>query len=277
MDDVIQYQDQFYILATSSLLQERRHVLKDGDSFAIFDMQGDVAPFGAGEQGYFHGGTRHLSLLRQTINGQRPLLLSSRVRQQNDLFGADLTNPDQVQDGVVLFPRDLLHIYRSRFLWEGHWHERLRIVNYGGAATPATLMVEFGADYSDIFEVRGLRRERRGTIASAVGGFAHGAAGLRRPRWRPARQRAAVRSAAHRLDRRSCPVSPRARAAPGTHPDLDDPVRGPGGPRSHTDVRRGVPNRRPAAARGGGASGARCTPPTSSSTTGATGPRPTSR
>ena len=164
MDDVIQYQDKFYILATSSLLQERRHVLKDGDSFAVFDLQGDVAPFGAGEQGYFHGGTRHLSLLRQTINGRRPLLLSSRVRQQNDLFGADLTNPDQVQDGVVLFPRDLLHIYRSRFLWEGHWHERLRIVNYGGAATLATLMVEFGADYSDIFEVRGLRRERRGRL-----------------------------------------------------------------------------------------------------------------
>ena len=104
MDDVIQYQDQFYILATSSLLQERRHVLKDGDSFAVFDMQGDVAPFGAGEQGYFHGGTRHLSLLRQTINGQRPLLLSSRVREQNDLFGADLTNPDQVQRRRGLLP-----------------------------------------------------------------------------------------------------------------------------------------------------------------------------
>jgi glycogen debranching enzyme len=164
VDDVIQYQDRFYILATSSLLQERRHVLKDGDSFAVFDLQGDVAPFGAGEQGYFHGGTRHLSLLRQTINGQRPLLLSSRVRQQNDLFGADLTNPDQVRDGVVVFPRDLLHIYRSRFLWDGHLHERLHIVNYGSAPTMATLTVEFGADYSDIFEVRGLRRERRGQL-----------------------------------------------------------------------------------------------------------------
>ena len=61
MDDVIQLQDRFYILATSSLLQERRHVLKDADSFAVFDTQGDIAPFGAGEQGYFHGGTRHLS------------------------------------------------------------------------------------------------------------------------------------------------------------------------------------------------------------------------
>ena len=164
MDDVIQYQDQFYILATSSLLQERRHVLKDGDSFAVFDTQGDVAPFGAGEQGYFHGGTRYLSMLRQTINGQRLLLLSSRVREQNDLFGADLTNPDQVRDGVVFFPRDMLHIYRSRFLWEGHWYERLRIANYGLATISATLLLEFGADYADIFEVRGLKRERRGTM-----------------------------------------------------------------------------------------------------------------
>src|SRR5215218_3472585 len=169
MDDVIQYQDKFYILAASSLLQERRHVLKDGDSFAVFDMQGDVAPFGAGEQGYFHGGTRHLSMLRQTINGQRPLLLSSQVREQNDLFGADLTNPDQVRDGVVFFPRDLLHIYRSRFLLEGHWYERLRIANYGLVTVGATLMLEFGADYADTFEVRGIKRERRGTaLPSAV-------------------------------------------------------------------------------------------------------------
>jgi glycogen debranching enzyme len=167
VDDVIRYQDQFYILSTSSLLQERRHVLKDGDSFAVFDMQGDIAPFGAGEQGYFHGGTRHLSMLRQTINGQRPLLLSSRVREQNDLFGADLTNPDQVNDGAVVLPRDLVHIYRSRFLLEGHWYERLRIANHGMAAIDATLTVEFAADYADIFEVRGLKRERRGRPLAA--------------------------------------------------------------------------------------------------------------
>jgi glycogen debranching enzyme len=164
VDDVIQLQDRFYILATSSLLQERRHVLKDGDSFAVFDMQGDIAPFGAGEQGYFHGGTRHLSLLRQTINGRRPLLLSSRVREQNDLFGADLTNPDQVREGSIVFPRDLLHIFRARFLWEGHWYERLRVSNYGLVPIAATLMFEFAADYADIFEVRGVTRRRRGRL-----------------------------------------------------------------------------------------------------------------
>src|SRR4051812_23672080 len=101
-------------------------------------------------------------MLRQTINGQRPLLLSSRVREQNDQFGADLTNPDQVRDGIVVVPRDLLHIYRSRFLLEGHWYERLRIANHGMAPVSATFTMEFGADYADIFEVRGVKRERRG-------------------------------------------------------------------------------------------------------------------
>ena len=162
MDDVIQYQDRFYILATSSLLQERRHVLKDGDSFAVFDPQGDIVPLGSGEQGYYHFGTRHLSRLQQTLNGRRPLLLSSRVREQNDIFGADLTNADQVRDGEIVLPRDLLHIFRSRFLWDGHWYERLRFANYGLEPLAVELGVDYAADYADIFEVRGVKRQRRG-------------------------------------------------------------------------------------------------------------------
>jgi glycogen debranching enzyme len=164
VDDVIQYQDRFYILGTSSLLQEQRHVLKDGDSFAVFDVRGDIAPYGAGEQGYFHRGTRHLSFLRQTINGRRPLLLSSGVREHNDVFRADLSNPDQAREGLVIVQRDLLHMYRARFLWDGHWYERLRIMNYGLARVSAGLTIEFAADYADIFEVRGSIRPRRGRL-----------------------------------------------------------------------------------------------------------------
>ena len=42
MEDVIQVQDQFYILATSKAA-ERTAVLKNGDTFAVFDYTGDVA------------------------------------------------------------------------------------------------------------------------------------------------------------------------------------------------------------------------------------------
>jgi hypothetical protein len=37
MDDVIQVQDQFYILATASKATERTAVLKHDDTFAVFD------------------------------------------------------------------------------------------------------------------------------------------------------------------------------------------------------------------------------------------------
>src|SRR5919198_4614340 len=94
MEDVIQVHDQFYILATASKAAERTAVLKHDDTFAVFDYTGDIGALGAGEQGLYHEGTRYLSRFRLRLNGRRPLLLSARVKEDNELFGADLTNPD---------------------------------------------------------------------------------------------------------------------------------------------------------------------------------------
>ena len=44
MEDVIQFKDQFYILATSSLMDDRTRVLKHGETFAVFDRYGDIQP-----------------------------------------------------------------------------------------------------------------------------------------------------------------------------------------------------------------------------------------
>src|SRR6058998_2194462 len=122
MDDLIQVQDQFYILATASKASERTAVLKDDDTFAVFDYTGDIGAFGTGEQGLYHEGTRYLSRFRLRLNGQRPLLLSARVKDDNELFGADLTNPDiPLGSGDLVLGRDLVHLFRSRFLWDGTW------------------------------------------------------------------------------------------------------------------------------------------------------------
>ena len=51
MDDVIQIQDQFYILATAPRAGDRTAVLQHGDTFGVFDLFGDVGMFGASEQG----------------------------------------------------------------------------------------------------------------------------------------------------------------------------------------------------------------------------------
>ena len=168
MDDVIQVQDQFYILATASKPMQRHAVLKHGDMFAVFDESGDVGALGADEQGLYFEGTRYLSQFRLRLNGQRPLLLSARVKLENELFGADLTNPDLPLTGELVLPRDLVHVFRGRFLWNATWHERIRLWNYSRGPVRASLAFDIDADFADIFEVRGTKRERRGARLEPV-------------------------------------------------------------------------------------------------------------
>jgi glycogen debranching enzyme len=160
--EVIEVEDQYYILAKSALADDRTSVLKHGDTFAIFDRYGDIQPIGLGEQGIFHEGTRFLSKLILNFGAKRPMLLSSTVRADNVLLSVDLTNPDVYVDGLVVLPRGTLHIYRSKFLWESVCYERLRFRNYGLQPVDVTFSLRFENDFADIFEVRGQKREQRG-------------------------------------------------------------------------------------------------------------------
>jgi glycogen debranching enzyme len=162
--DVIAVGDQFYIRAQSSLADDRTRVLLHGDTFAIFDRYGDIQPLGFGQQGIFYRETRHLSSLRMRIGGSRPLLLSSTVRDDNVLLAVDLTNPDmQLPSGEYLL-RGILHIYRNKFLTDGVCFDRFQLQNFGQVPIDVELSFEFGADFADIFEVRGQKREHRGTM-----------------------------------------------------------------------------------------------------------------
>ena len=168
MDEFIRVQDQFYILATSKAAQPTA-VLKHNDTFAVFDYSGDIGTFGTCEQGLYHEGTRYLSELRLRLNGQRPLLLSARVKDDNELFSVDLTNPDiPLGDRDLVIARDLVHLFRGRFLWDGTWYERIRLWNYGRTPVRVSLAFEFDSDFADIFEVRGTKRARRGEVAAPI-------------------------------------------------------------------------------------------------------------
>ena len=53
---------------------------------------------------------------------------------------------------------------RTIFLWQGTAYQRLAVRNYGDRAVElAALTILFDNDFADLFEVRGLRRARRGT------------------------------------------------------------------------------------------------------------------
>src|SRR5205809_5539151 len=130
--------------------------------FAVFDRHGDIGFSGRGEEGIFFQGTRFLSELVVHVWGARPLLLSSTIQADNLLFTADLANVDLLRDDEVKVPRDTVHLLRSKFLWQGVCYEEIKIVNYGLSPLVIPMRIDVGADYADIFEVRGTRRERRG-------------------------------------------------------------------------------------------------------------------
>ncbi len=170
VEDIIKVQDQFYILATSGRIDDRSRVLKEGDAFAIFDHMGDVVPLGLGEQGLFFEGTRFLSRLELRLGQVRPLLLSSTVKATNDLLLADLTNPDVPIEGHLVIPRGTLHVFRGKFLYNGACYERIRIANHGLTPIRVSIGIRYEADFADIFEVRGMRREKRGETLPPVAG-----------------------------------------------------------------------------------------------------------
>src|SRR3954468_24855779 len=82
-------EEPYYILAHAPLADQHGRVLKQGDTFAIFDLHGDIQPDGLGEEGVFHDGTRFLSRLMLRLGKERPLFLSSTVKEDNDLLTVD--------------------------------------------------------------------------------------------------------------------------------------------------------------------------------------------
>lgn len=77
MEHVDRRNDQCQIVASSSLTEDHIEVLKQGDTFGLFDRYGDIHSQRTGSHGLYHEGTRFLSRFELTLNGERPLLLSS--------------------------------------------------------------------------------------------------------------------------------------------------------------------------------------------------------
>jgi glycogen debranching enzyme len=163
-EEIIQIKDEFYILSTSPRIDDRTRVLKYGDTFALFDRVGDIEMVGTGDLGLYHDDTRHLSRLTLRIDDERPLLLGSTIKDNNLVLTIDLMNPDVRRNGEVVIPRGTLHLFRKRVLWNQACYERLRMHNFGDRTAEFDLSLDLGADFTDIFEVRGSERRRRGRM-----------------------------------------------------------------------------------------------------------------
>ena len=162
MTDIVRVADEYYVRASSALVDDRTRVLKCGDTFAVLNRYGDIEDLGFSQFGLFHAESRHLSRFTMRLNQQQPLLLGSTVREDNAFLSVDVTNVDTALNTEDSLPRGTVHIFRSQFLGAASHYEHLRILNYGLEPVRLSLLFQFDADFADIFEVRGTKRARKG-------------------------------------------------------------------------------------------------------------------
>jgi glycogen debranching enzyme len=159
----------FYIESVVSFAQRRTRTLKSGYTFALFDGRGDIVPGEGNSDGIYLHDTRFLSQLELRLNGAPLLLLSSNVQEDNAVLAVDLANSDFTsRHDTEGLHAELIHINRLKYIWQNTYYERLLVHNFDTKRHSARLSLSFGADFADIFEVRGRRRSRRGQVSAAL-------------------------------------------------------------------------------------------------------------
>jgi glycogen debranching enzyme len=143
-------------------------VLANAQSFAVFDVGGDILEAPHESLGFFHRDTRYLSRFELAMAGHTPYLLNSNLGDDNAQLRVNLTNPDLFRrEGGFELPRDSIQMERSWVLANSELCQRLRIRNYAGTHVHFPLDFFFGVDFVDVFEVRGVKRKHHGELSEA--------------------------------------------------------------------------------------------------------------
>ena len=161
--------ESYHIEATKSLVDRTLRTLKHDDLFGVFDKQGDCQGTRDAPDGIYYQDTRFLSGFSLKLGGMQPLLLGSVLLDDNGAMVVDLANADlHDAEGRVWLQRDAVHANRIKFLCDTGCFERIRVRSFGSVGRAIPLDLTFAADFADLFEVRGDRRPRRGTLDVAV-------------------------------------------------------------------------------------------------------------
>jgi glycogen debranching enzyme len=139
-----------------------RLVRARGSLFVVTTRQGDIAPSGARELGLFYQDTRFLSYYELEIRSGHAVRLSAETSHpaynQVDLMLSDSRSEELLDD-----PKNFLHIRRRQML-DGGFIEEIVFTNFLMRACDVEAVLRFRSDFADIFEVRGAKRPRRGTV-----------------------------------------------------------------------------------------------------------------
>ncbi len=142
--------------------------LKDDDLFLITDTLGNISDLNCrlggieDSMGLFCRDTRFLSRLELQIEGRSPISFSSTARK-----GFAMTvlcaNPEIDDKNGGHIKAETIDIHREIVI-KGGFFEQTQVTNYNTHPVSFTLSLSLDADFLDLFEVRGSKREKRGNF-----------------------------------------------------------------------------------------------------------------
>jgi glycogen debranching enzyme len=137
-------------------------VIREQDLFLLTDTSGNIPPDNPSGFGLYHLDTRHLSVYDFSFADARPVVLLSTAELG---FSEEqvLTNPAMPCLQGRILPRGTVEARRQRVV-EDVLEETLCVTNYNIFPIEIDVVYTLDADFADIFEVRGIKRKKRGQI-----------------------------------------------------------------------------------------------------------------
>lgn len=149
-----------------SVGQAARITLKCEDAFLVTDISGDFLATKR-EMGLFWHGTRFLRSCNLLLDGQPLMVLSYQVSDSGDACQVDLTNIAFTTFGTdtqQTVEQGAIHVHRQLQLLPDRLLQTITITSFHADPMPLTLSLKVGADFCDMFEVRGAVRAQRGVL-----------------------------------------------------------------------------------------------------------------
>ncbi|MBI4729103.1 MAG: amylo-alpha-1,6-glucosidase [Acidobacteria bacterium] len=142
--------------------------IKHDRLFLLCDRYGDIGEPNAAALGLYFRDTRFLSRWELLVDGRRPVYLHSEADRNYSML-VQTTLPLARMDPHGGETHENVSVSRHRWLENG-MRETIRVQNFGRSDRTITLEVLFHADFLDLFEVRGFKREKRGRTLDPVVG-----------------------------------------------------------------------------------------------------------
>ena len=148
-------------LEETERLSTRQITLKSGDAFLVADVCGDLLS-SKQEMGLFWHGTRFLHTCNLFLEGRPLVMLSHHVADVGSVCQIDLTNTALSIDDNTKVKQGEIHVHRVLELQDDALIQTITVTSFHTLPVPVMLALKLGADFRDLFEVRGLMRQERG-------------------------------------------------------------------------------------------------------------------